>query len=113
LAFLFNGHTALLPFLFNGNTSLLPCIITGGVDMERDIFKHLRDWSADPKRKVLLLRGARQVGKTFAARVLGQDFAKYKQRSPIQRLGEVIESVAFQSGSKFKYSERKLNSSIE
>lgn len=45
--------------------------------MERYIFKHLRDWSADPKRKVLLLRGARQVGKTFAARVLGQDFETF------------------------------------
>jgi predicted AAA+ superfamily ATPase len=45
--------------------------------MERDIFKHLRDWSADPKRKVLLLRGARQVGKTFAERVLRQDFENF------------------------------------
>ena len=45
--------------------------------MERYIFKHLRDWSAAPKRKVLLLRGARQVGKTYAARVLGQDFENF------------------------------------
>ncbi len=45
--------------------------------MKRHIFKHLRDWSADPRRKVLLLRGARQVGKTYAARVLGQDFDNF------------------------------------
>lgn len=32
------------------------------------------------------------------------DFSKYKKRHPIQRIGEVFESVAFQSGSKFKYS---------
>lgn len=45
--------------------------------MERHIFKHLKDWAADPKRKVLLLRGARQVGKTYAARVLGKDFENF------------------------------------
>jgi predicted AAA+ superfamily ATPase len=45
--------------------------------MERIIFKHLKDWAADPKRKVLLLRGARQVGKTYAARVLGKSFENF------------------------------------
>jgi len=45
--------------------------------MERHIFKSLRDWAADPKRKVLLLRGARQVGKTYAARELGKDFENF------------------------------------
>lgn len=35
---------------------------------------------------------------------LRDDFAKYKSRSPIQRLREVFDSIAFQSGGKFKYS---------
>lgn len=45
--------------------------------MERCIFKHLRGWAADSRRKVLLLRGARQVGKTYAARELGKDFDNF------------------------------------
>ncbi len=32
------------------------------------------------------------------------DFAKYKKRSPIQRLREVFDSIALQAGGKFKYS---------
>ena len=32
------------------------------------------------------------------------DFSKYRHRSPVQRLGEVFESVALQTGGKFKYS---------
>jgi predicted AAA+ superfamily ATPase len=32
------------------------------------------------------------------------DFAKYRKRSPVERLNEVFESVALQSGGKFKYS---------
>ncbi len=35
---------------------------------------HLDKWKGDPYRKPLLLRGARQVGKTYAVRRLGQGF---------------------------------------
>jgi predicted AAA+ superfamily ATPase len=42
--------------------------------MKRLIYQSLIDWSKDKARKVLLLRGARQVGKTFVARELGQTF---------------------------------------
>jgi len=35
---------------------------------------HLNKWSIDPHRKPLLLRGARQVGKTYAVRQLGRQF---------------------------------------
>jgi predicted AAA+ superfamily ATPase len=45
--------------------------------MFRFIDLHLKSWSADPYRKPLLLRGARQVGKTFAARELGKNFANF------------------------------------
>lgn len=42
--------------------------------MKRTIDWHLKRWKSDTFRKPLLIRGARQVGKTFAVRVLGQNF---------------------------------------
>ena len=39
------------------------------------------------------------------------DFAKYKKRSPIQRLREVFDSIALQAGGKFKYSNIDSHSS--
>ncbi len=42
--------------------------------MKRLIDRHLRDWKNSPHRKPLLLRGARQVGKTYAIRQLGKQF---------------------------------------
>ncbi len=38
---------------------------------------HLEKWKKDPFRKPLLLRGARQVGKTYAVRRLGGQFKSY------------------------------------
>jgi hypothetical protein len=45
--------------------------------MRRLIEKHLSDWHADKDRKVLLLRGARQVGKTYSVREFGRRFKKF------------------------------------
>ncbi len=42
--------------------------------MKRLIDWHLLRWKGDSRRKALLLRGARQVGKTFAVRQLGKTF---------------------------------------
>ena len=42
--------------------------------MKRLIDIHLINWKNDPYRKPLLLRGARQVGKTFAVRQFGKTF---------------------------------------
>ncbi len=42
--------------------------------MKRLIDWHLERWKESPRRKPLLLRGARQVGKTFAVRELGKSF---------------------------------------
>jgi len=39
--------------------------------LERAIDKNLTDWKNDAKRKPLLLRGARQVGKSSTVRELG------------------------------------------
>ena len=38
---------------------------------------HLKKWKTDDFRKPLLLRGARQVGKTFAVRQLGKQFSSF------------------------------------
>ena len=45
--------------------------------MRRIIDYHLLSWKNNPIHKPLLLRGARQVGKTHAVRVLGQTFGNF------------------------------------
>jgi predicted AAA+ superfamily ATPase len=45
--------------------------------MQRSIFQSLTEWKKSNRRKVLLLRGARQVGKTFVARELGKTFSHF------------------------------------
>lgn len=42
--------------------------------LKRNIMKSLCDWKNDLQRKVLLVRGARQVGKTYSIRELGKEF---------------------------------------
>jgi predicted AAA+ superfamily ATPase len=42
--------------------------------LARSIDRHLSSWKDDPRHKPLLLRGARQVGKSSAVRHLGQSF---------------------------------------
>jgi uncharacterized protein len=42
--------------------------------MKRSIEKHLDAWIEDPNRKVLLLRGARPVGKTYSIRQAAKRF---------------------------------------
>lgn len=45
--------------------------------MHRIIEFYLEKWRAAPNRKPLLIRGARQVGKTHAVRTLGKSFTHY------------------------------------
>ena len=45
--------------------------------MKRIVFQSLMKWSAQAERKPLILRGARQVGKTFVVRELGEKFDYY------------------------------------
>ncbi len=42
--------------------------------MKRNIDQILEDWKQDPKHPILLVRGARQVGKTYSIRNLGRSF---------------------------------------
>lgn len=45
--------------------------------MRRLIDWHLKKWKTDPRRKPLIIRGARQIGKTFSVRVLGKEFPHF------------------------------------
>ena len=46
--------------------------------MKRALYKHLKSWKSDPKRKPLLLQGARQVGKTYLVSEFGkQEYENY------------------------------------
>ncbi|HRZ42768.1 MAG TPA: AAA family ATPase [Bacteroidales bacterium] len=45
--------------------------------MERFIHQELLSWKEEPERKVLLIRGARQVGKTYSVRQLGKRFTYF------------------------------------
>ena len=45
--------------------------------MYRTIFEHLINWKKQSKRKVILVRGARQVGKTYIIRELGKTFDSF------------------------------------
>lgn len=45
--------------------------------MDRTIYRDLDKWAKDPQRKALLLRGARQVGKTYAVRHLAESFESF------------------------------------
>lgn len=45
--------------------------------MKREIDKHLAAWKENPRRKSLILRGARQVGKTYSVRALAVRFPSY------------------------------------
>lgn len=45
--------------------------------MKRKVDELLKKWKDRPDRKPLLLRGARQTGKTYSARVLGSSFSSF------------------------------------
>ena len=44
---------------------------------KRDIIVNLEAWAADSHRKPLILRGARQVGKTTVVNEFGKQFDNY------------------------------------
>jgi predicted AAA+ superfamily ATPase len=47
------------------------------MDMKRHIYQYLIEWTLSPLRKPLILRGARQVGKTHVVRQLGEKFPQF------------------------------------
>ena len=62
-----------LAYLLTNLCKILPWSLT----MKRIIDAYLAQWKTDSNRKPLLLRGARQVGKTHAARELGKTFDNF------------------------------------
>ncbi len=46
----------------------------GDITLKRAIDKELLEWKNDPDHKVLMVSGARQVGKTYSVRKLGETF---------------------------------------
>lgn len=48
-----------------------------GIVMKRLVDWHLKKWKDKESRKPLLLRGARQIGKTYAVRQLGKSFKNF------------------------------------
>lgn len=52
------------------------------MEFKRDISRHLKEWKTNPNRKPLILRGARQVGKT----TLVKEFAKSYSHSVLLNL---------------------------
>ena len=44
--------------------------------MYREAVKQLEQWKNDPRRKPLILRGARQVGKTWLMKEFGKKYYK-------------------------------------
>ena len=57
--------------------------------MRRTILNALKDWKSDVNHKVLLVRGARQVGKTYIVRELAKDF-KYFLEVNFEKNPDVI-----------------------
>lgn len=57
--------------------SILLQILAYFIQMERFIHSQLIDWKVNKPRKVLLLRGARQIGKTWSVRNLAKGFKYY------------------------------------
>jgi predicted AAA+ superfamily ATPase len=55
------------------------------LEIERSITKTLKDWAKRDQRKVLLLRGARQVGKTFVCRQLGRTFKSFVEVNLVEQ----------------------------
>jgi len=60
----------------------------------RQILKQLQDWAASPYRKSLILRGARQVGKTTVVRMFGNSFDTFIELN----LEEISDRELFFSG---------------
>lgn len=88
--------------------------------MKRFVDDHLLQWKHNQRRKVLLVRGARQVGKTYSVRELGKSFPYYAEinfdETPaikelfIQSLSvqQIIERLAIVTGTPVKPGETLL-----
>lgn len=74
---------------------------------QRDLYKRLQEWAEKPNRKPLVLRGARQVGKTTLVNEFGKSFDNYiylnlereaeaKVFEQTDRVEEIVQICCFQ-----------------
>ena len=49
--------------------------------IERDIIQRLKLWKVSPNRKPILLKGARQIGKSWVMETFGQECFEYLNAS--------------------------------
>ncbi len=59
--------------------------------MKRLINYELANWKASRSRKPLLMRGARQVGKTHAVRELGKQFTLYAIAGLLAKYNDILQ----------------------
>lgn len=57
--------------------------------IERDVIKQFKAWKETPERKPILLKGARQVGKTWVMETFGKECFKYCVKFDFDRQPEV------------------------
>ena len=86
--------------------------------MKRDILRQLKNWKKSPKRKPLILKGARQVGKTYIIDVFGKEcfdgkyyYIDLKERKDLHSIfsentdpNEIMRLLQFKLKTKINYS---------
>lgn len=59
------------------------------MEIRRDIIDSFKQWKEDPKRKPILLKGARQIGKTWAMEAFGREAFEYYAKFDFDRQPEL------------------------
>ena len=62
------------------------------MEIKRDILETFLRWKESPRRKPMLLQGARQIGKTWAVERFGKEQYKYFVKFDLDRSPEVIDA---------------------
>ena len=62
------------------------------MEIKRDILDSFLRWKESPRRKPMLLQGARQIGKTWAVERFGNGQYKYFVKFDLDRSPEVIDA---------------------
>ena len=62
------------------------------MEIKRDILETFLRWKESPRRKPMLLLGARQIGKTWAVERFGKEHFKYFIKFDLDRSPEVIDA---------------------
>ena len=66
------------------------------MEIQREIIGRLRLWKESENRKPILLRGARQIGKTWSMRAFGKECFEYVAEfnfDKVEELGRIFEKT--------------------